>query len=735
MDLSYLDDPTASLAESLTPNAEVVPDESGFYERIVFTPEERARFKAYLKMQIEKTVKDYDEGGIWTKRERNKRAYEGLTDKGEAITLPMTRAMTNQQHAWLVNTVFSKEPIITSKPLGDSKFDIVVKDPDLGVMTPKKVSGTDYCKALESLFEFKWKVRLPMRKVLRDWSMEALQDGTCPALVKIIHEDTSYTVTQRAAPRDLDPLKDAPEILAKANFKSDQQKLQIINSPEFRTVHGDETVQIINVPGEDFLMPIGQIDLQRSPWIAMKTNPCTTEIRQRIAGGKYDFCLPAGEEPDRAIVETVLMSTEDQTDHGSNKPKRAAQAIDKRRQIDPVKEHRVWEVCVRWPILQESDPTTAVITELVCEYHEKSQEVLCCWKLNSWNGKRQYVDYFMRQRPNSYSGTCTVEDVAPFQRYTSHLFHLQVQNMVMRNVSVFFVRKGSSTATFLKNRKLRPGMVVEFDEKDDVDSKPLGTPIESISSEIAFLKSNAQEMALVTQYDTAQANLSRVTSGAFQQQQDLAKMQPEMVYQIFCEAISRLALMYIQALVQYAPEQRLPHFDAETDAVIDNVLYFPRQMITDEFAFTVTATAREDSKDAEFQRDLMLHEKMAAATDRALNILGQIMKPGVPPPFVELGIMYMSRDERMLKNLFNNTRYDASSFVIDPDVIRKALATLLQMAPPEPPPQQGEMNGQQAAASGGVPNAGSGGPVPASGGGQPGPAPVPPQPGIPGIAA
>lgn len=731
MDLSFIDDPTASLAESLVPNAEVVPDESGFYERIVFTPEEKERFKTYLQTQIKKTVKDYDEAGIYKKREQNRRAYEGLSDKGEAITIPMARAMTNQQHAWLINTVFSREPIITSKPLGDSKFSIVIKDPDTGMMREKQISGTDYCKALESLFEYKWKIRLPMRKVLRDWAMEALQDGTFPALVKIVHEEDSYQVVQRAAPREIDPLADPLEVLAKANFASPQNKLQIINSPEFRTITSDETVQIVNVPGEDFLVPIGQTDIQKSPWIAMKTNPSTSDLRKRIANGKLDFCLPPGEEPTQQLVETVLTSTEDQTDHPSKRPKRPAEAIDKRKQIDPTKEHRVWEVFVRWPILQASDPNTAVLTELVCEFHEKSGEVLCCWKLNSWNGKRQFVDYFMRQRPNAYSGTCTVEDVAPFQRYTSHLFHLQVQNMVMRNVSVFFVRKGSSTATFLKGRKLRPGMVVEFDERDDVDSKPLGTPIESVASEIAFLKSNAQEMALVTQWDTAQGTLTRVTSGAFQQQQDLAKMQPEMVYQTFCDAISRLALMYIQALVQYAPEQKLPHFDAVTDAVIDNILYFPRQMITDEFSFTVTATTREDSKDAEFQRDLMLHDRMSQATDRAMNILGVVMKPGVPPPMVELGIKYLSRDEEMLKNLFNNTRYDASAFVIDPDLIRQAISMLLQMAPPEPEQPQGMMNGQ----AGAVPNGGPGGAVPPGGGGQPGSPPIPPQPNEPGVAA
>ena len=715
-----LDDPTASLSESGEVNAQLVPDESGFYSRVVLTSGERERVKMYLKLMLAKMNEDY--GPIWAKREQNKRAYEGLPEKGEAITIPFCRSMTNQQHAWLVNTVFSKDPVVTVKPLGDSKFTIDVQGQ--GGVQSKVVSGTDYTRSIERLIQHKWTVRLPMRKVLREFAMEGLQDGTTPALLKIIHEDSSYRVTERAAP-----------YFEKDEFGQEKknergQKIQIINSPAFRTVTGDETVQIINVPGEDFMMPMGETNIQKSPIVALRTAPKTGEIRRKISTGKYDFGLPAGEEPPDEMVESVLFASRDYSDAKPKRASKAARSLDKRNEVNPLAEHIVQEVYFRWPLLLD-DSGVAELTELVGEYHEESGELLCLYVLHQWNGKRPLVDWFMRQRPNSYSGTCTVEDIAPFQRYISQLFHLQVQNMVMRNVSVFFARRNSPSAQYLKGRKLRPGMVVEFDEADEVKSQPLGTPIDSIANEIAFLKGGAQEMALVTQYDNATADLSRVTAGAFQQQQDLAKMQPELVYQTFCEAISELALMYVQTLIQYAPEQKLPDFGEETNAVIDNVLHFPREMITDELAFAVTATAREDTKEAEFQRDLQLTQQVSTANMQTMGILGQIMAPGTPPQFVEIGLKAIERGERMLENLFATTRYDASAFAMNPDELRQQLMSLMAMQ------QMMQQQQQQMGGMGGQPtDAGPGGPVPSGAGGpesggvpapQPGVQDVPPQ--------
>lgn len=723
-DLSVTDDPTASLVEQSEANARIIPDEGGMHERVVFLGGERERIEQFLDLSIAKAKLDHS--AAYTKRDTNKRAYEALSDKGENITLPWCRQMTNQQHAWLVNMAFSKDPLISCQAIGDSTYEIVIEGPE--GYEKKTVTAADEATAIEALLNYKWKYRLPMRKVLSDWAMEGLQDGSFPAITKLIHDEYKVTLKDRKAPYE------ATDTHTKTKRRNDKgQTIQIVNDPEARTIVKGESIQIINVPGEKLLKPISALDLQRSPWIAMETEESVSETRQKISLGKqrggYDFCRPDEDPATEEEIDFALHGTENPEELPSRRASRAGKEVSRLTEADPTAVNVVYETYFRWPILTESETPEIVWTELVGYYHAKAKMLLGCWKLGTWNGERPFIDWFARQRPNAYSGTCPVEDVAPFQRYASNLFHLQVQNMVMRNVSVFFVRKGSASATFLKGRKLKPGMVVEFDEPGDVESKPLGTPIESIANEITFLKSGAQEMSLVTQYDNATADLSRVTAGAFAQQQDLAKMQPELVYESFAAAISKLALMYVQWVIQYAPEQKLPTFDVKTDAIINGVLYLPRQMVTDaEFAFTVKATPRDETKEAEFQRDLQLAGQIQNANNALLGTLGAIMKPGIPPPFIDIGMRAIARGELALEAQLQNTRHDVSKYVIPQEVITNGILQLQQW--------QQQMMQQQAMMGGNggqVSNAGGGGVVPAGPGGPEGLPEVPPELGGQGI--
>jgi hypothetical protein len=693
-DLSAID-PTASLVETLTPNGYLIPqDEYGLHNRVVFLADERERVEKYLAAQIKATRQNYT--NVWAKRAENIKAYEAISDKGEAITLPVSRAQVNQQHAWLIERVFDADPVISIRPLGDGDWPILSKDKDTGLVQPAIATSSDVAADSQALIHYKWTYRLPMRKVLSDWLMEALIDGTVPAVVKLVHDDYSYQVTDRGEPQDkLDPLTKEPVTNARG------QRVQIIDAPQYRTVHAAESVQIANVPGDMFLVPFGHLDIQRAPWIEMVTEPPTSQIRQNFSGEKpkYNFCTEPGTELDPAEVEAVLYAAE-VDDEAPKRGRRAVNRIDKRVPIDPAKTHTVGEVFFRWPILSPENPNVIEWHELVGEFHEKTGKLLCCSTLDTWNGQRPFIDYFQRQRPNAYSGTSTNEDVAPFQRYMSNLFHLQVQNMVMRNVSVFFVRKGSSSHTFLKGKSLRPGDIVPFDDAGDIEAKPLGTPIESIASEISFLKTGAVEMGLSTQYDSATADLSRVTAGAFQQQQDLSKMQPKQIYATFAGRVGALALAYLQTLIQYAPEQTIPSFGSKSDSVLARVIQLPRIMVTDQFAFGVTATTSDQTPEAMLQEDLMLMGEIDKRNGFAMTMLGQITMPGTLPEFQEIGTDLIARGELMLESMFKNARrHDASKFVLSPEKIKKMLASLQARA-------AGVMNG------GPVPNAIGGGGVP-----------------------
>lgn len=719
LDLSTLD-PTASLVDAEEPkaNAKILADKFNLHQKVVFLEEEKTRVQAYLSRQIKKCNDDRE--NALAKRVRNIEAYEGLADKGETITLPFARQQANQQHAWLMDRIFSADPYVSVLPLGDGSFHISVPDPDTGIVEDKKVTYSAMADDIEALLQFKWEHRLPVRRVVSDWVMEGLQDGTFPSVLKTLHDEQKVRIANRMLPHF-----DADEMgVVRENAQG--QRIQIVNAPEFNTVVASESVQVASVPGDDFLVPFGHTNIQRAPWIGMRMEPDTSTVRVNISSGRWDFCKDIGEEPTDEEIDRVLYSAEDTSADSSKRRKRATERVDKRKEIDPSKTHPIVETYFRWPIMLEDDPNTITWMECVGDYHVKTETLLSCWLLDTWNGKRPFVDWFMRQRPNSYSGTCTVEDVAPFQRYASNLFHLQMTNMVMRNVSVIMVRKGTSTATFLKNRQnIRPGMVLQVDEMEDVSLKPLGTPIESIASEITFLKQGATEMGLSTQYDTATADLSRVTSGAFAQQQDLSKMQPKEIYKGLAEKIGELALMYVQTLCQYAPEQVIPSFGKDSDAVISRAIHLPREMVTDQFAFALKATTSDQTPEAMFQQDLMLGQQVDKANQFAMAVCGQIMLPGTPPEFQRMGVFWITRSELMLASQFKNARrHDASQFAMTPEMISAAIASLQARE---------QMMAKQGGANGSVPNAGPGGSVPPGASGPEGMGSVQQQPGGQGM--
>src|SRR6185503_16145333 len=355
LDLSSLD-PTASLVDSGKPNARIVADKYNLHQKIVFIDDEKSRVQTYLSRQIKKCSDDRE--NALTKRSKNIEAYEGIAGKGETITLPFSRQQANQQHAWLMDRVFSAEPTVSVLPLGDGVFHITTPNPDTGIVEDVTVTYSEEADAIESLLHFKWSHRLPIRKVLSDWAMEGLQDGTFPAVLKIIHDEQRIRIANRMLPflsaDETGTVKETPN----------GQPIQIINAPEYRTIVDGESVQIINVPGDDFLVPFGHTDIQKSPWIGMRMEPDTSTVRMKISSGEWDFCTDPDEVdgdgksvgPSDEDIERVLYSAEDTTTDSTKRKKRVTERVDKRRELDPAKTHPVVEVNFRWPILTEDDP-------------------------------------------------------------------------------------------------------------------------------------------------------------------------------------------------------------------------------------------------------------------------------------------------------------------------------------------------------------------------------------------
>lgn len=671
MEADIKNDPVGAIAEMAGKPSRVVEDADrpGYY-RFIPSPEEREALEKRFAKELRDTINDYVP--ILKKREENHKAYEGISPQDAVITIPVCKRDTNQQHAWQTEALLSKEPYITVKPLEEGVFETVEGGNVAGISTE------EWAKDLEDWLDFKLRHRLGFAKTVREWTMQAMMDGNCPALIKVYARDAEGVVRQRKASKGADG------------------KL-IIGVEGVKTLKGERVV-IECIDGANFLMPVNEIDPQQSPWIAERlTNVDTTTLRKRFSTGEYNLCQE-GSVSEEQIANFLGESAPEDTalgviPDGRNEP------------TDPLKKHNVYELRFIHPVEREKGQIELI--DFTAHFHLDKNALLCCYANEYWHSKRPYVPLFMRQRPNRFSGTCTVEDAAPFQRLQSTLFHLQVQNAIQSNVKVFLVRHGSRTHIYMQNNpKRRPGEYIPYDDPTDVSPQPLGSPIQSMASEISFLSAEAEKITMVNQYDRG-AVPGRTASSAIAQTQELAKMQPAQVRRVIREALAEVALLYVQTASQFIQEEDIPWFDPVKRQRTQKTIRFPLQMIQGQVAFELTATDEDDDKAGAFETAMMISNKINEANNARGMLLGGLVAPETPPQIRRLFMRMLISEEQALAEVIKLHRKDWQKYVLTEEEIAQAVAELEQMAAAA---QQQQM--MQGGMSGDVPPEIAGGAVP-----------------------
>lgn len=699
---AYLDivDPTASVTEKGEPNARLVPD--GSYTRVEFTPEERKRFNEYVRLILE-------EGRRWYKPLLRKHAaalaaYEGLGSKKQAIQLSISRAMLNQAHAWLMNRCFSKLPqILTGQALGDHMFEVIIpprENPQTGEIIEEAqiatVTATDEADGAADMLNYRWVHRIGIRALFDAWIKSGLQSGVLPALLKFnVNDDNLRLVTDNA----LKPLskEDGSPAL------NDQGNVMIVRDQEARTVEGTEFTSWRHIPGERFMIEPGATSIDAAGWCSFEDEIKKRDLRRKVMSGQYTFGFPAkerrakDEEQEFQSVAQMALSTarsqpaaESESRVGS-KPTREAHG-ESSEAFQPAATDSYFEFYTRWPILTADEVKAAkaekrkpkiVEMEIVVDYHLGIASMLGNpLKLPWWSGKRMVVDLFFQPRPGSYSGNSPGEDVAPYQRYLSQLFQLWIQSLIVQNQSACFLGTDAPAWSEIEKTggRLKAGFVYRVNNAAEVQVIPLGKGAQGLQEAMNLLRQLANELGVYTQWDTGTGSLTRVTSGAFGQQQTLVKMQPEYMYENFCAAVSRLALMDLQGLIQFGPTQKIPPFAQKTRTVVENLFHLPRKMVTDaEITFSVAATADDETKQAALATAVQVLDTITKENQQVIEALGKVMQPGMIPQIQELAIRVIGRSEEALGQVLKHIREDYGHYIITEDIIRKMIAELHQM--------------------------------------------------------
>ena len=649
-------------------SGELKPGANG-YLRAVFTETTRLALQELHRRLISTSIKEHE--AITARRNENIQAYEAQAEPDKAITLPVVKRDLNQQLAWLSDAVFSKDPMFTVRALDNDPIRILVEDSP-GQAHEEIVPADEYAKQLQALVNFYTVHKIKIKKVFRTWWSEMLRDGNRPPILKVVFDpqDREYG--------GLNVVRNADGVLER-----------IEKDPVYRTVKDGEAVRIENVPGEKFYVPFPWDDIQRAPLVFQQFEESVVTIKDKIARKEYDFCRDGDADP--LDVDTVIS--------GSHSRDQATKwRADGRSATEPTSDQKLCELWFDYPFAElipgtEATPpiidpaTQAVLTPgvpatepksqtrmvpMCAVIHEPSGLWLNCYENHRWDRMRPFFVGRMQDRPFSFSGYSTAENVAPFQRLMSQLFNARLQNIAVANVPMLGLREGSPTWRFFaKNRSsLRPGTIFPFTDPNDFKPESLGRNVESTAPEMGFLNSEAEKVSTVYDYDRGQVP-NRTPVGTVEAVDSLAKMQPRMVLDQVRETVSDLLACLVRTLAQFYPGgMRVPFRDPRTrDLVEVKVVGFPVEWREGVFTFDITATGNEETAQSLTMRDLMLNAEISKYDGDVMGMVAATMTPNPqtgllpPPPLVILGTEMLKGRRNMLARVFEHNKLNPDDYL------------------------------------------------------------------------
>lgn len=628
------------------------------YERWVPSEKDREKLASYLASEIQRAKVDYKP--VYDRMIENKRIYKGLPEKGgKKLVLPVCKSAANYIIANLVNKIMNRKPLIQCTPDEQDDYEIMLPD---GTATTR--SAEEVAAALEVWAEYKFRKRIPMRKIVTTLFTDIIT-GYSPAWIKVYHHKRYRT-----------------EQVAKYDKLAGNGKLSYAGKATRKVLDGEPN-QIVNVNGLNMLMPIEEKDVQTSPWIAERKEYSVTEMRSHLTecgklfSGKGD---PLKEEEFLAKVTDIyaLAQIKDAADLAG----RVASAA-------PGK-HEVYEVYIDWPCVVDG---SYVVIPLVVDFHPESQEILDAYRLPYSHGKRPYEAFFQDQDGHEFDGSSVVEDISTHQKFATDLLHLEIQNAVQANLKAYKIKHGSIAWDEVGGKEIRPGHGIPVDDKDDITEFQIGSDYRTVLPVVDFLKANADEMANIGDYQRNQGNLSRATGAAVSQAMDAGANKPEQILANIREGLSRVLWMYFRMVQQFSPGgEDIPFRNEETRELLMIPMRFPVDPLNEDFGFTFRASEDDQLQQAQFEQIQLLKGMIDAQNPAIAQMIGPMFDPSMPMEMVEINKEMIRRSEYLLGLGFETLfRKDRSRVELDMSLIDNMLAAKQQLLM-----EQQQMTGAQA---------------------------------------
>lgn len=630
----------------VTPGRLVPDPDRPSYRMYLPSPEERRVMVAWAREEIRRAEKA-DEARV-AMILKNRKAYRAKeNDKDRVITLPIIKAAVNQQVAGLVNAIMGKDPICTVKPIEAGEIEILLQNEETGQPESVSVTTVDEAEALQLYGEELLRRRIGLRKKIEAAGLDMCRGGM--PYFKTTYEANYRTVQHREVRQQIDPETQAVVSTELAVVK---EKLPI-----------DEPLRFEVIDGIYVLMPPGETDEQLSPWIAHRWEISPTELRRRFADGRFNFASPA--TPDPARIDAVANGTR-KADFQRNRDDSAEQlGIDV---SDRTTNIPVYELWFYWSVEREGeDIETMSLCGQFSDEGGEDAEMLSLYENFYGHGKRPLTPCFQSPDPFEWFSGSTADDLRPIQNAQTAAFHITFKNGIQAITKAYKARLNSIGARSVKEQNrgggLKPGAVIDVGDMAEIEAFQTGGTMGSLANEMGMLTSLGNQLAVTAEYQNIP---NRTPTGTTQAIMAEAKVQGQVVLERMRESLGAAIQMLVQTDQQFSPYGRRVAFrDPVTNAILSRYVGFPVNLIDGQFAFEITASSDEDTKQALREAET-INLSMVRESNKSIGEMVFRVLDATTPPFLEAPALKMIlREEKQLERVLKLAHKDFRSYSFD----------------------------------------------------------------------
>lgn len=674
--VNHRNDPVSALLDGSGASAIIQKDAYG-NDRVVFTPEERERFRQYLADELRDGIEASKER--WNKTRERIRVYEGKDKDGEAKStiIPIAKRNANQIISYIVQSILGRTPIASAKPQDYGMMEVVFPTPTGPVMDEASIE--EVAQGLEDLLQDTLDTRIDFRGPLTDWVTDIVIGAGVPML-KWCYEKVETNV--------LVPNVKATPIAAKGKTANAKKAMILPFHKEISVLKGCPH-KVYAVSDLNLVYPADTMDVQDTPWLAERLPRLDAmAMHTKIQSGYFDFGLPDGEEASPELVKRVIQGKPaDAADNPQRNPDDDGKEL-------PRDYQDAYEVYAYWPIRDESGKIT--IHSLECGFHLGAEELLCVKLLPYGHKLRPYTPGFYRKKPHEFESGSVVEDMEPFQDLTSSIFRLEIQNAVQSALKGYIVRRGSPAHQDLERKRAKGGMkpgdfITVADVQGEILPFQTGGSQASLFPVLNLAMSEADRVVNLSESDRGDIP-NRTAAATVAKIHEQSTMQRAMALESVRSSLSLGFYMLLENIRQYSPAgETLATYDPRKRAMQERAISMPTGAINEKFRIVVNASSQDQTKDAERERLTIDYNMIVGSNAQVLQNAAALFNPQTTEPYERIIKFCLEREENALERLLALHRNDAETATLDKMEIeailqakREALAQQQQMAAPAP---------------------------------------------------